>query len=72
MHLLLVELDCSDMVRFLWLSNPPVAPQEDKDFAFWGVDFEAYRRRAEELGMFLDRRPVRVVAVLLLLEPAST
>lgn len=33
--------------------------QEDKDFAYWGVDFEAYRRRATELGMFLDRRPVR-------------
>ena len=33
--------------------------QEDKDFAYWGVDFEAYRRRAAELGMFLDRRPVR-------------
>lgn len=32
--------------------------QEDKDFAYWGVDFEAYRRRAVELGMFLDRRPV--------------
>lgn len=33
--------------------------QEDKDFAYWGVDFEAYRRRAAELGLFLDRRPVR-------------
>lgn len=33
--------------------------QEDKDFAYWGVDFEAYSRRAAELGMFLDRRPVR-------------
>ncbi|CAL8464176.1 g3711 [Coccomyxa elongata] len=32
--------------------------QEDKDFAYWGVDFEAYRRRATELGMFLDRRPI--------------
>lgn len=33
--------------------------QEDKDFAFWGVDFQAYARRTEQLGMFLDRRPVR-------------
>jgi hypothetical protein len=32
--------------------------QEDKDFAYWGVDFGAYSRRATELGMFLDRRPV--------------
>ena len=35
------------------------ARQEDKDFAFWGVDFEAYAQRARELGIFLDRRPVR-------------
>ena len=51
------------MLRLRWLSKLPVALQEDKDFAFWGVDFEAYRRRAEELGMFLDRRPVRVATL---------
>ena len=33
--------------------------QEDKDFAYWGVDFEAYSSRAKQLGMYLDRRPVR-------------
>ena len=32
--------------------------QEDKDFGYWGVDFHAYASRAQELGMFLDRRPV--------------
>ena len=33
--------------------------QEDKDFGYWGVDFHAYSSRAKELGIFLDRRPVR-------------
>ena len=33
--------------------------QEDKDFGYWGVDFQAYSSRAKELGLFLDRRPVQ-------------
>ena len=35
--------------------------QEDKDFGYWGVDFQAYSSRAKELGLFLDRRPVRAL-----------
>ena len=35
--------------------------QEDKDFGYWGVDFHAYSSRAKELGLFLDRRPVRAL-----------
>jgi hypothetical protein len=41
----------------------PDLAQEDKDFAFWGVDFQAYAQRAQQLGMFLDRRPVRVLTM---------
>ncbi len=40
------------------MSNSSAIPQEDKDFGYWGVDFQAYANRAKELGLFLDRRPV--------------
>jgi len=36
-----------------------LSAQEDKDFGYWGIDFQAYSSRAKELGMFLDRRPVQ-------------
>ena len=33
--------------------------QQDKDFAYWNVDFGAYQHRASQIGLDIIRCPVR-------------
>jgi len=36
--------------------------QQDKDIAYWGIDFEANKRKCQELGIQLIRKPVCAAA----------